>query len=108
VSMSGTVLNTGRLVPGLVERVASAPATPSRNVDDGAGRFTDLFAELVNSVNDAQHAAAQTQQAFLAGEPVELHEVMIKAEEAGLTMDLLLEIRNKLMSAYSDIMRMPM
>jgi flagellar hook-basal body complex protein FliE len=38
---------------------------------------------------------------------VELHQVMIKAEEAGLATDLLLEIRNKLINAYNQLMNMP-
>ena len=41
------------------------------------------------------------------GDPVELHQVMIKAEEAGVAMDLLLEIRNRLLNAYNDLIRMP-
>ncbi|MEE8404551.1 MAG: flagellar hook-basal body complex protein FliE [candidate division Zixibacteria bacterium] len=41
------------------------------------------------------------------GDPVELHQVMIKAEEAGLATDLLLEIRNRLISAYNELIRMP-
>ena len=63
---------------------------------------------MIGDVNDLQMESAQLQQAFLAGEPVELHQVMIKAEEAGLSMDLLLEIRNKLVNAYNEIIRMPM
>ncbi|MBU2652480.1 MAG: flagellar hook-basal body complex protein FliE [Bacteroidetes bacterium] len=47
------------------------------------------------------------QQAFLDGEPVELHQVMVKAEEAGIATELLIEIRNKLVDAYSELIRMP-
>ena len=44
----------------------------------------------------------------MAGEPIELHEVMIRAEQAGVATDLLLEIRNKLVTAYNEVLRMPM
>ena len=62
---------------------------------------------LIQNVNQLHDESGQIQQAFLAGEPVELHQIMIKAEEAGIATDLLLEIRNKLMTAYNEIMRMP-
>ena len=54
-----------------------------------------------------QKDSAQLQEAFMNGEPVEIHQMMIKAQEAGISMDLLLEVRNKLVNAYSEIMRMP-
>ncbi len=75
---------------------------------DGQASFGSMLGNALNSVNDLQVQSAQAQDALLHGEPVELHEVMIKAEQAGIAMDLLLEIRNKLLSAYNDIMRMPM
>ncbi len=63
---------------------------------------------MINSVNDAQLDAGEIQEAFLSGDPVELHQLMIKAEEAGIAMDLLLEVRNKLVTAYNQIMSMPL
>ena len=69
--------------------------------------FSDLLSNVINSVNDIHQDAATAQDALLAGEPVELHDVMIKAEEAGLATELLLQVRNKLVSAYNEIMSMP-
>ena len=106
--MASDNLTINRLVPGLIEQVQNKPeqSITSTGADDGS--FKDLFTEMINSVNDLQKDSEEIQQAFLAGEPVELHEVMIKAEEAGLAMDMLLEIRNKLTSAFSEMMRMSM
>ena len=105
--MAGDISAINRLVPGLIEKPGAktiledvAPSQPQAN-------FGQMFSNMINSVNDLQQQSAQTQQSFLAGEPVELHDVMIKAQEAGLTMDLLLEIRNKLLNAYNELMRMP-
>ncbi len=108
--MTMTVIPTTRLIPGLIEPVGGKQTLPgvAPGVGVGAPKFTDLLNEFVNSVNQAGQESGQAQQALLAGEPVELHQVMIKAEEAGLSMDLLLEIRNKLLAAYKDIIRMPM
>ena len=63
---------------------------------------------MIDQVNGLQQDAAQIQEAFMSGEPDELHQVMIKAQEAGIAMDLLLEIRNKLGDAYNELMRMPL
>ena len=106
--MSNSVSNINRLVPGLVEQIGGKSTNPTSNDALDKGAFGELLSDLISSTNELQHDAAEAQQALMAGEPVELHQVMIKAEKAGLTMDLLLEIRNKLVSAYTEIMRMPM
>ena len=106
--MSGSINSVNRLVPGLIEQSGIAQSGPSAGKVTETESFSKVFSNLIDSVNELQHEAGQAQQALMAGEPVELHQVMIKAEEAGLTMDLLLEIRNKLVSAYVEIMRMPM
>lgn len=102
---------TGRitqLLPGLAEQVGLPPIKPAAVEPQSGEKFTDMLSSMVNSVNELQSASAGAQQAMMNGDAVELHQVMIKAEEAGLSMDFLLEIRNKLVNAYNDIMRMPM
>ena len=106
--MAGSINNINRLVPGLVEANKVKPQGKEIAPATNEGSFTDLLKNVINDVNETHQDAGQIQQAFLNGDPVELHEVMIKAEEAGLATDLLLEIRNKLVSAYQEIMRMPM
>ncbi|HWR83007.1 MAG TPA: flagellar hook-basal body complex protein FliE [Candidatus Deferrimicrobium sp.] len=101
--------NINRLVPGLSGQTGRYPATENAPATAAGvnGRFADLFADLINSVNELHAQSAQIQDALLAGEPVELHEVMIRAEEAGLATDLLLEIRNRVVNAYNELLRMP-
>ncbi len=72
-----------------------------------APSFGDMLSNAIGSVNDLQQQSTQMQQALLNGENVELHDVMIKAEQAGLSMDLLLEIRNRLVNGFNELMRMP-
>jgi len=107
--MAGTILPSQRLVPGLIEKATGVPQKIA-NVEKASDepKFSDMIGDLLQSVNQLGKESAQVQEAFLSGEPVELHQVMIKAEEAGLSMDLLLEIRNRLLAAYSEIMRMPL
>jgi len=106
--MSGTILPTQRLVPGLIEPTTTGLTKPNAESAVGQPKFSDMVADLISSVNDAQKEAGAAQAAFAAGEPVELHQVMIKAEEAGISTELLLQIRNRLVDAYKEIMRMPM
>ena len=92
----------------MIEQIAPDQAKSSAPDNTEGSTFSDLFSDLISSVNDIQNQAGDAQDALLAGEPVELHDVMIKAEQAGVATDLLLEIRNKLVSAYNEVMRMPM
>jgi len=106
--MSNPVGNINRMIPGLIEKVTGGQGEVAGPDAKSAASFGDVLSNMINSVNETQLDAAQSQQALMAGEPVELHDVMIKAQEAGISMDLLLEVRNKLMSAYNEIMRMQM
>jgi flagellar hook-basal body complex protein FliE len=106
--MAINVLSTQRLVPGLIEGPNSGTKLQNPEAAGKQAAFADMLTEMLESVNQVQQESGQMQQAFLAGEPVELHQLMIKAEEAGVATDLLLEVRNKLLDAYREIMRMPM
>ena len=106
--MAGVILPTQRLVPGLIEPSGLGITPPKPGGEVGGAKFSELVSDLISSVNDAQKDAAAAQQAFVAGEPIELHQVMIKAEEAGISTELLLQIRNRLVDGFKEIMRMPM
>lgn len=105
--MTQSIGNINRLVPGLIEQIGSAKPDITKSTDSKEVGFSELFNNMINSVDSIQKDSAATQEAFMNGEPVELHQMMIKAQEAGISMDLLLEVRNKLVNAYSEIMRMP-
>ncbi|HSH00511.1 MAG TPA: flagellar hook-basal body complex protein FliE, partial [candidate division Zixibacteria bacterium] len=70
--------------------------------------FGDLLANFVQGVDGLGAEAEAAKDAFLNGDPVDLHEVMILAEESGIAFDLLLELRNKLIEAYQELIRMPL
>ena len=89
-------------VPSVTDASQVGKAAGSNPLDPGkaAGSFID-------AVNDLQEKAGALQKSLYSDNPVELHRVMIAAEEAGTAMDLLLEVRNKLVEAYQELMRMP-
>ena len=68
--------------------------------------FGDVLKEALGEVSQLQDQARDAIGAFLRGEPVELHEVMAATEEAGIALDLLIEIRNKLTEAYRSVINM--
>lgn len=81
-------------------RVAGNPGQePS---DDFARQLMDVLRE----VNSAQSNAAEMQTKLTTGQPVEIHDVMIAMEKAGIAMNLTLAVRNKVLEAYQEIMRM--
>ena len=68
--------------------------------------FGELFKRVLNDAGDLQQGSKDMIAAFVRGEPVELHQVMAAAEEAAISLELLVEIRNKLTDAYRTVMNM--
>ena len=106
--MSIGINSAQRFVPGLIEKVGGNTGSMPKDDSVKQANFTEMLGELLNNVNELHSESAKIQEAFMAGEPVELHQIMIKAEQSGIATDLLLEIRNKLMTAYNEIIRMPL
>ena len=88
-------------VPALPAPVTPQPTAP------GKESFGDFLSQALDDVNVLQQDSAVAQDQLVRGEAAELHQVMIAAEKAGISFDLLLEIRKKLLEAYQDLMRMP-
>lgn len=88
-------------------------ATPSANQANiapqkpGAG-FGELFERAINQVNDTQMASASLAKAYEQGRPdVDITDVMIASEKAGVSFQAMVQVRNKLIEAYRDVMNMP-
>lgn len=79
-----------------------------RPIGAGSGEapFGDLLKRALGDVVGMQQDKEQIIGAFLRGEPVELHQVMAAAEEASLSLEILVETRNKLTDAYKSVMNM--
>jgi flagellar hook-basal body complex protein FliE len=69
--------------------------------------FTDVLKNAVNAVNTQQQQADQLAEAFQKGDPkVQMAEVMVSLQKAGISFQAMVEVRNKLVSAYHEIMNM--
>lgn len=68
------------------------------------GSFGDLFKKAITDTSAIQDDARDLIAAFLRGEPVELHQVVAASEEASISLELLVDVRNKLTEAYRTVM----
>ena len=76
------------------------------SVSPGKSNFVDMMKDFVGDVSAHQLRAGKTIDAFAAGEVTDVHEVMVAVQEAGLALDLLLEIRNRTQEVFQEIMRL--
>ncbi|UOR12729.1 flagellar hook-basal body complex protein FliE [Halobacillus amylolyticus] len=68
--------------------------------------FANSLKEAINQVNDAAVASDVKTKALARGEVDDLHDVMITSQKASITMQTTIEVRNKVIDAYKEIMRM--
>lgn len=90
-------------------RVARAQAAGGLEaIEAPQNEFGDLLKHSIDSVNSTQQNATSLRTAFEQGEPgVDLAEVMIAAQKSSVSFQAMVEVRNKLVDAYKDIMNMP-
>jgi len=74
--------------------------------EEGKKSFLAHMKESVERVEDEQRKADQAVQDLATGKRKTLHETMIQVEKAGISFQLLMAVRGKLVSAYQEIMRM--
>ena len=99
-------MNGIKITPNPV--MPSFPKAPTEKIPSGDKEsFGDLLKNALDGVNNLGNEAGEAQDKFIRGEAAELHQVMIAAEKAGLSFDLLLEIRRRLVEAYQELIRMP-
>jgi flagellar hook-basal body complex protein FliE len=89
-----------------VTHTIAIPALPSKSASAGGSPFQSVFAEAVKKVELFQHNAQQSTDRFLNGEGEEIHKVALAAQQADLSFQMFLQVRNKVISAYQEIMRM--
>ena len=94
--------------PTAAGRAALQGVQPSQNVG-GTGvfeSFSSLLSQALQDVNQVHLQADAGAQKLVAGEEVDVHSVMIGMEKANVAFGLTLQVRNKLVEAYQEIMRM--
>ena len=75
----------------------------TENKDNG---FYSLLKDKLDEVNDKQIEADNNTESFIKGEGPDIHEVMLSSEEAKMSLQLAVQVRNKLVEAYQELNRM--
>ena len=88
--------------------IVGAVATPDAKskTSDSGSTFKSIFADSIQQVQNSQDFASKTVEQFLSGENSDLHTVAIASQKAELSFEFLLQARNKVVSAYQEVMRM--
>jgi len=84
-------------------------ATPSLTPPTGAvagGGFDGFLGNMVSEVSAKQAAAGEAMKAVMSGGDMPLHQAMIAVQEASISFQLMVEVRNKLLESYQELMRM--
>jgi flagellar hook-basal body complex protein FliE len=92
----------------LTAAAQSSPAENGEGAKASGADFSAMLKQSIAQVNDTQQAASKLSEAFSAGDPnVDVAEVMVALQKAGVAFQAMTEVRNRLVSAYQDIMSMP-
>lgn len=101
-------LNTvAHLLSGVGTITGEHRTMPNANPEGTSISFREAFASALGTLEEGEKRANDAVVAFAGGAPLPLHEILIQAEEAQLNLALAVEVRNKAVEAYQEIMRMP-
>ncbi len=92
---------------GAITLIPNTTSSPAQSIEGDTGQnFMDYLKEALAEVNNYQQEASQSALNLALGNNEYLHNTTIAYEKAILALQLTIEIRNKLVSAYEEIMRM--
>lgn len=89
-----------------IANIGASAVFKSADNKEAAPGFADMFKDMVKQTNQLQSDADTSAMQFATGQVDNAHDVMIATEKASLSMSLTLQVRNKLLDAYQEIMRM--
>lgn len=103
-----TTTNIDQVLAQIRSMSAQAAATPKVADDPVGSSFGDLLTQSINQVSETQQHAGEMKRAFeLGAEDVNLAEVMVAVQKSSLSFEAMLQVRNKLVDAYKEVMNMP-
>jgi flagellar hook-basal body complex protein FliE len=96
--------NTNQIFPGQI--LDRKPAKLNTQVKDNIKSFDSTLKEFISDVNNLQNQAGDAMNKMATGEATDIHEVMVAVEKAKTSFELLMELRNKTVDAYRELIRM--
>ena len=95
----------GQINPNLQLPEITKPLAPGK--DEEGASFGDVLKDAISTVNDLQKQSDHEIQKLMTGETEDLHTTMIAVQKADLSFQMMMQVRNKIVSAYQEIMRLP-
>ena len=74
----------------------------------GGTDFSDLLKQAMQEVSDVEHSANQEARNLMTGEATDMHSAILAVQKADVSFQMMMAVRSKLISAYQEVMRMPM
>ena len=90
----------------ILQQVNAQPVEQHNAPQGAGGGFADTLTSALNKVSESQANAEALSNGYERGEVTDIAKVMLARQEAGLTFEATLQVRNRLLSAYQEIMRM--
>jgi flagellar hook-basal body complex protein FliE len=94
----------GQLNPSLQMPEIRRPHRPGKEI--GAPDFGDVLKDAISTVNEVQRQSDLEIQKLMTGESQDLHATLIAVQKADLSFQMMMQVRNKIIQAYQEIMRM--
>lgn len=94
-----------------INALQRAPLAQTQNVSspkEASGDFGSMLKDAIQQVNKTQVDSEQMSNKLMTGQVQDVHEVMLAAQKASLSLNLTVEVRNKVIESYQEIMRMQM
>ena len=95
------------VVVGVLGGFPAAATEVTFSASQAPGGFTEALNSALQEVNGLQGKAGEAAAAFERGETTDIAAVMLAKQQASVSFEATLQVRNKLLSAYKDIMSMP-
>ena len=104
---NAAALDADTITQGVGAATAASPAagTAAAGASD-TGSFSNVLANAVQEVNSTMTAADVAKQKLMTGETGNVHQAMIAVQESSVAFSLMVEVRNKLVDSYQELMRM--
>ena len=106
MAMRQQVLDRSSLLQELQQARDAGGTTPAAPTEAPGGGFAATLQNALEGVNEAQSRSSALTEGYERGEVTDIAKVMLARQEAGIAFEATLQVRNKLLSAYQDIMRM--
>lgn len=107
ISNADALLSRGQTLKEISDSKFQAPASqPSVGGAEGGKSFADTLKDAVNNVNTLQKESDVKMQEIATGKNHNIPEVMISAEKADIAFKLMVQVRNKIIEAYQEVMKM--